>query len=216
MLIYNLNRMVIDPKLLRELKEKFSINKEVIPMRFKCRILSFCMVMFLMLTACTHQVSIPPVSINRVQSGMSELKKVTLDRSKIVVGQTVYVPIYSYIYHQNNQDNAMNLSATLSLRNTDLEHPLIIKVARYYDKNGKMVRDYLESPVQINALGSTHIFINASDLTGGLGANFIIEWVAESVISEPVIEAIMISTSLNQGISFVSTGKVIKEYKKSP
>jgi len=40
------------------------------------------------------------------------LKAVPLDKTKVVMGQTVYVPIYSHIYHYNSQDQVMNLSAT--------------------------------------------------------------------------------------------------------
>jgi hypothetical protein len=43
-----------------------------------------------------------------------------------------------------------------------------------------------------------------------LGANFIVEWVASTEVSEPIVEAIMIGTDFQQGISFTSPGKVIK------
>jgi hypothetical protein len=32
----------------------------------------------------------------------TSLISVTLDKTKVVMGQTVYVPIYSHIYHYNN------------------------------------------------------------------------------------------------------------------
>ena len=52
---------------------------------------------------------------------------------------------------------------------------------------------------------------------GGLGANFIVEWVAQTEVSEPVIEAIMIGSSFQQGISWISPGKVIKnQNNRSP
>lgn len=39
----------------------------------------------------------------------------------VVTGQTIYVPIYSHIYFQN-QSRTLNLTATLSIRNSDLTH----------------------------------------------------------------------------------------------
>ncbi len=48
----------------------------------------------------------------------TSLRAVTLDKTKVVMGQTVYVPVYSHIYHYNSQEHVMNLSATLSIRNT--------------------------------------------------------------------------------------------------
>ncbi|MEH2386110.1 MAG: DUF3124 domain-containing protein [Nostoc sp.] len=137
-------------------------------------------------------------------------KIVTLDSNfKIAMGQTIYVPVYSHIYHYNRQE-IFNLAVTLSIRNTDLVNPMIISSVRYYDSAGKLVKQYLEHPIQLDALASTDFFINTNDTTGGLGANFIVEWVSQTEITEPIVEAIMIGTDFQQGISFTSPGKVIK------
>lgn len=142
----------------------------------------------------------------------TSLRAVTLDKTKVVMGQTLYVPIYSHIYHYNSQDNAINLSATLSIRNTDLTNSIIITSVRYYDTNGQLIRQDIKSPVELKPLASTEFFIAADDTSGGSGANFIVEWVAEKTVYEPVIEAVMISTSSSQGISFVSPAKVLKQH----
>lgn len=137
-------------------------------------------------------------------------KIVNLDQnSKIAVSQIIYVPVYSHIYHYNGQE-MFELAATLSIRNTDLTNSIIITSVRYYDSNGKLVKKYLERPIQLDALASTDFFINRNDTSGGLGANFIVEWVAEKEISEPIVEAVMIGTDFQQGISFISPGRVIK------
>ena len=143
----------------------------------------------------------------------TSLRSVTLDKTKVVMGQTVYVPIYSHIYHYNNQDDVMNLSATLSIRNTDLTNSIIITSVRYYDTDGKLIRQDIKSPVELKPLASTNFFIAANDTIGGSGANFIVEWVAEKTVYEPVIEAVMICTSSSQGISFVSPAKVLKQHR---
>lgn len=128
------------------------------------------------------------------------------------MGQTVYVPVYSHIYHYNSQDQVVNLSATLSIRNTDLTNSIIITSVRYYDTDGQLIRQDVESPVELKPLTSADFFIAADDTSGGSGANFIVEWVAEKTVYEPVIEAVMISTSSSQGISFVSPAKVLKQH----
>ncbi|RCJ27930.1 hypothetical protein A6770_24565 [Nostoc minutum NIES-26] len=144
-------------------------------------------------------------------------KIVTLDQNfKIEMGQTIYVPVYSHIYHHNRQE-IFNLAVTLSIRNTDLTNSLIVTSVRYYDSNGKLVKQYLERPIQLDALASYDFFVNRNDTSGGLGANFIVEWVAQTKISEPIVEAVMIGTDYQQGISFISPGRVIKSqnnYKK--
>jgi hypothetical protein len=154
------------------------------------------------LTACTP--STPPAE------PATHLKTVTLDSTvQIVAGQTVYVPIYSHIYVWD-QSRTVNLTATLSVRNTDLTHPMIIASVNYYDSSGKLVRKYLEQPVELEPLASTNFVVDREDTSGGSGAAFVVEWVAQQNVSVPVIESVMINTAGNQGISFVSAGRVIK------
>ncbi len=138
-----------------------------------------------------------------------QLKVVNLDKTKILMGQTIYVPVYSHIYFENKKQ-AIDLSATLSVRNTDIDNSIIITSVRYYDTNGKFVRQYLENPIELGSLASTDFLVERTDKSGGLGANFIVEWVAEKEVSQPVFETVMISASSAQGISFVSNGRVIK------
>lgn len=131
------------------------------------------------------------------------------DKSEIAMGQTIYVPIYSHIYYENQQ-KVLYLSATLSIRNTDLTNPIIITSVRYYDTQGKLIKKYLEQPVELTSLASMDFVVERADISGGSGANFIVEWVAKKNVSEPIAEAVMISAVSNQGISFISSGKVIK------
>ncbi|MBW4657368.1 MAG: DUF3124 domain-containing protein [Drouetiella hepatica Uher 2000/2452] len=138
------------------------------------------------------------------------LKVVTLDNTvKIVAGQTVYVPIYSHIYTVE-RSRTWDLTATLSVRNTELAHPIIVTSVNYYDTQGKLIRKYLEQPIELGSLSSTDFIVNQDDVSGGAGAAFIVEWVAQQKVSAPVIEAIMINTVGNQGISFVTSSRVLK------
>jgi len=127
------------------------------------------------------------------------------------MGQTIYVPVYSHIYYEN-QKKVLYLSATLSIRNTDLSNPIIITSVRYYDTGGKLIKQYLEDPVELRSLASTDFVVERTDTSGGLGANFIVDWIARKEVSEPVVEAVMISAVSSQGISFVSPGRVIKNH----
>ncbi|MBW4446446.1 MAG: DUF3124 domain-containing protein [Spirirestis rafaelensis WJT71-NPBG6] len=166
----------------------------------------------IVLASCTSS-KIQPKSQSNTEGVTPSQKVVTLDENfKIAMGQTIYVPVYSHIYHQDQQDQQkiFNLAATLSIRNTDLTKPIIITSVRYYDSNGKLVKQYLERPIELSAIASTDYVVNKTDTSGGLGANFIVEWVAQTEVSEPVIEAVMIGTDFQQGISFISPGRVIK------
>jgi hypothetical protein len=155
----------------------------------------------LMMAACTSTQSAPPEP--------PALQPVTLDETiPLVAGHTVYVPVYSHIY-MIGQEQTINLTATLSVRNTDPLHPVIVSAVDYYNSQGELVRNYLDQPVQLDALSSAEFVVAQADISGGIGASFLVEWVAQTTVSDPVIEAIMINTQGNQGLSFVSSGRVI-------
>ena len=60
-------------------------------------------------------------------------------------------------------------------------------------------------------MASAGFFIHAGEHTGGVGTNFIVEWVVEQPVYEPVVEALMLSVENAQGLSFTSPGRVIKQ-----
>ncbi len=140
----------------------------------------------------------------------SPLKAIALDSSvAIVTGQTVYVPIYSHIYIWE-RSRTLDLTATLSVRNTDPKHSIILTAVDYYDNNGKLIRNYLAQPVELGSMVATDFLVNQNDTRGGAGASFVVEWVAQQQVTPPVIEAVMVNAGGNQGISFVSPGRVIQ------
>jgi Protein of unknown function (DUF3124) len=167
----------------------------------------YSLVAVFFLTACTSPN--PAQQADAPQETPSP-QVVNVDKNfKKVAGQTIYVPVYSHVYHDDGK-KIFNLATTLSIRNTDLKNSIVIIFVRYYDTNGKLVRQYLEQPIQLNALTSTEFVINSTDTSGGSGAKFIVEWVAQTQASEPIVEAVMIGSGNHQGISFISPGKVIK------
>ena len=127
------------------------------------------------------------------------------------LNQTVYVPIYSHIYAEDRyRDTPFLLTATLSVRNTDPTKSFTLKKVSYYDSKGALLQQYLEKPQSIEPLGSIRFIVPESESKGGSGPKFLVEWEAESPVIEPIIESVMIGTKMQQGISFISTGRVIK------
>lgn len=127
----------------------------------------------------------------------------------IVTGQVVFVPAYSEVAYLGNERR--ELTVTLAIHNTDLEYPIIIRSVRYYDTDGVLVRDFIANPVILNALATTGFVISGREAGGGWGSNFVVEWGAEQPVYEPVIEAIMVSRTGLEGISFISPGRVVSE-----
>lgn len=126
-------------------------------------------------------------------------------------GQTLYVPVYSHIY-SGLKGRTFDLAATLSIRNTDPKYPINLVSVKFYDTDGKLLKDYVSEPVRLNALVSTRYIIKEAEIGGGSGANFMVTWKSEKKVNPPIIEAIMIGTKSGQGISFVSRGQVIEDY----
>jgi len=125
-------------------------------------------------------------------------------------GQTVYVPIYSHIY-SGLKGRPFNLAATLSIRNTDPKHPIRLVSVKFYDSDGKFVKEYLNDPTELEAMASTRYILTEADTGGGSGANFLVKWTSKTKVNPPLIEGVMIGTRSGQGISFVSRGQVIDE-----
>ncbi|OZC04308.1 DUF3124 domain-containing protein [Rubricoccus marinus] len=126
-----------------------------------------------------------------------------------VVGQALYVPAYSHVYSGNRQQ-PVDLTATLSIRNTDATAPIRLTRIRYAGSEGQVIRSYLEAPRTLGPLASAEFVVNENDRAGGAGASFMVEWTAEGAVSQPVVEAVMISTAYQQGISFVTEGRVVE------
>lgn len=130
-------------------------------------------------------------------------------------GQVLYVPVYSHIY-QRDQMRTFDLTATLSIRNTDMDSHIQVTKVEYYDSHGKLLRSYVDEPHNLDALSSVAYVIEEKDLAGGVGANFIVEWRSDTLVSAPVSEAVMISTANQQGVSFLSSSVVIKSLGTQP
>ncbi len=128
---------------------------------------------------------------------------------QLSMGQSVYVSIYSHIY-SGLKARPFDLATILSIRNTDINQPVTIVSVKYYDTEGKLLKEYLDEPLPLKALASTRYIIKEGDKAGGSGANFIVKWKSDKKVTPPINEAVMIGTHSGQGISFVSRGQVIE------
>ena len=185
--------------------------------RWKSAIVSILFI--LLLTACNAATSSSSPEVANSPSAVAPLVRIAQDQgvavttNKIAIsrGQIVYVPTYSHIYHGDRQEEFL-LAITLSVRNTSLTDAIVIRSVRYHNSGGKLVKQFTEGNLQLSPLATTGFFIPAEDSSGGSGANFIVEWTTDKQnVTEPIIEAVMISTRLQQGISFTAPGRVIQE-----
>jgi len=127
------------------------------------------------------------------------------DSARPTIRRVVYVPVYSHIYDGDHK-RYVNLTTTLSVRNTDPEREMTLTAVQYFNTAGRLVRVYQPRPLRMAPLATTEFVVAERDTTGGSGANFLVEWTAASSITEPVVEAVMISSGTLE-LSFVSVGR---------
>ena len=121
----------------------------------------------------------------------------------------VYVPVYSHIYASGGEPKP--LETTLSIRNVERSHSIQIDSVRYYDSQGKYLKEYLDGVLILEPLQTSDFLVLNLDHSGGSGANFIVSWNAEVPVQKPIIEAIMVGHQ----ISFISQGRVLTSKTKS-
>jgi hypothetical protein len=131
---------------------------------------------------------------------------------ELTMGETLYVPIYSHIYG-GPRSRPINVAATLSIRNTDQTGSITVTSVKYYDSTGKFIKDYSDQKVTVDPLGTIHFMVEEFDTSGGSGANFIVAWKSAKRVNSPIIQAVHVSTRSGQGISFITSGKIIQPHE---
>jgi hypothetical protein len=131
------------------------------------------------------------------------------EKLKYIPPQTIAAEMHSHIYAKGGKP--FLLEATLSVRNSDPTEDITIASVRYYDTNGNLIKDYLEKPMLLKPLATAEFLVAQKEIEGGSGANFMVKWVSDTKVNEPVIEAVMIGIEGQTSISFVRAGVAIEE-----
>ena len=122
-----------------------------------------------------------------------------------MTGGTTYLPIFSQIYSETEK-RIHDLTATVSIRNTNRADSVYIRSAAYYNTERAMIRSYFDQTIFVRPMETFEIVIDQVDKAGGTGANFLFDWTIKKDSNEPFFEAVMISTYSAQGISFTTQG----------
>lgn len=129
-------------------------------------------------------------------------------------GQTLYLPIYSHLYHGDldkaGKPRETLVSTHVSLRNTDPRQAVKITSARYYDTQGQLVREFLTAPQTVPPLGTHELYVPRTDVTGGSGANFLITWTADVPVNPLLVEALHADIREARTLVFMTTARPIR------
>ncbi len=137
-------------------------------------------------------------------------RTVTYQLSDTMEKGTTYLSVYSHIYSMT-EHRTHDLTATISMRNTNRLDSVLILKAEYFNTRGDLIRTYFDNPIYIRPMETVEIVIEQVDTEGGSGASFVFDWKRKAHSNEPFFESVMISTSGQQGISFTSQGKKIRK-----
>ena len=160
------------------------------------------------LTACDESKLETDTVLAKNEEQSSFFYRLEDDTLRLTKEKSVYIPVYSEIFVSGG--GKLNMAITLSIRNTNFKYPLVVKNVNYYNTAGKLIENYLKVPYLLEPMASTHFFVSQAATRGGVGGNFIVQWAANKLVNEPVIEAVMAGSTGTQGMSFVSPGRVIE------
>jgi Protein of unknown function (DUF3124) len=130
------------------------------------------------------------------------------------VSGAFYVPVYSSVSMSQGKLRA-DFSVTLSIHNASETRPLVLRRVAYFDTSGKMVESYLKAPVALKPFSTIEVFVPTTDIRGGTGANFVVDWAASGEIAEPVIEALMVGGIGSGHYAFTTQGRPVKVIGKN-
>jgi hypothetical protein len=146
------------------------------------------------------------------QNFASSLTAVPAD--PLAVSGAFYVPVYSSVSMSQGRLRA-DFSVTLSVHNASETRPLVLKRIAYFDTVGKLVESYLKAPIALKPFSTVEVFVATTDVRGGTGANFVVDWAAADDIAEPAVEALMVGSVGNGHYAFISQGRPIKVIGKN-
>jgi hypothetical protein len=128
-------------------------------------------------------------------------------------GQTLYLPIYSHIWHGDMTDDGQRarilVSVSVSIRNTDPVKAIRVLSAQYYDTDGRKLKEYVTSPKIIGPMATYELFVPRSDDSGGSGANFLIVWKSDTPASWPIVEGLHANLPAGRAIVFTSSARAL-------
>ena len=170
------------------------------------------------LFACLVLVQFPPAIAQNSAPGTIEQNfassLTSVPTEPFGISGAFYVPVYSSVSMAQGKLRA-DFSVTLSVHNASEAQSLVLKRLAYYDTSGKLVESYLKSPVALKPFSTIEVFIPTTDVRGGTGANFVVDWAAASEIAEPVVEALMVGGVGAGHYAFISQGRPIRMIGKN-
>ena len=125
------------------------------------------------------------------------------------VSGAFYFPAYSSVSMSQGKTRA-DFLVTLSIHNASETRPLVLRRIAYFDTGGKMVESYLKAPMALKPFSTIEVFVPITDVRGGTGANFVVDWAADRRDRRTGHEALMLGGLGSGHYAFISQGRPVK------
>jgi hypothetical protein len=168
---------------------------------------------FLVMLACVLTIQAPVARAQTIEQTFAG-SLTAMPPETLGVSGAFYVPVYSSVSMSQGKLRA-DFSVTLSIHNASETRPLVLRRIAYFDTGGKMVESYLKAPVALKPFATIEVFVPTTDVRGGTGANFVVDWAATAEIAEPVVEALMVGGLGSGHYAFITQGRPIKVIGKN-
>lgn len=161
-------------------------------------------ILLIMLVLLAFNCQKPPENIDVPSNNWTAMRFDKTLSDSLVSGST-YLSVYSQIYSVT-EHKRHNLTATVSIRNVNKKDTVFVKEADFFNTNGDLIKVYFTETIYVKPMQTIEIVIDEMDVEGGTGANFVFDWLVTEGAKPPYFEAVMISTSGQQGLSFTTKG----------
>jgi hypothetical protein len=168
---------------------------------------------FLAILACLLTIQAPAARAQTIEQSFAR-SLTAMPPETLAVSGAFYVPVYSSVSMSQGKLRA-DFSVTLSIHNASETRPLVLRRIAYFDTGGKMVESYLKAPVALKPFATIEVFVPTTDVRGGTGANFVVDWAATAEIAEPVVEALMVGGLGSGHYAFITQGRPIRVIGKN-
>lgn len=170
------------------------------------------LILFFSLESCSEKKVADPFSNSSLTPFDPDGYHLKNEPGKQIRGQILYLPVYSS-FPDFMDSSKFDMSAFLAFHNTDFRRSVTITRVQYFNSKGQLVHDFLkDGHIEINPLETVDYYIPYRDQSG-TGANFLIEWMSDSLVNEPLVESITYSLKNQQTVAVLSHGKILNERK---
>ncbi|MEO1339095.1 MAG: DUF3124 domain-containing protein, partial [Myxococcota bacterium] len=128
------------------------------------------------------------------------------------LGELVYVATYSGPFHPAR---IFDFTVTLTIHNVAIDREIEVLSVTYVDQKGTPKREFAPKPITLGPLEARHFTVPPNSPGWSNGANFLVKWQGKKGTPRPLIEALMLTTQSQQGISFISRGRVIERLSRA-